>query len=79
MIQYARSSHYYDNVYVSFNSKLAEFQRGFRSQSTCQTKLVQFMHYIICSLDGAVYHFIGNMDFESSTRARRGGGGGEVI
>ena len=36
------------------DSTLADCQHGFRSQRSCKTQLVQFMHDIISNLDGAV-------------------------
>ena len=39
---------------VDKHSRLADCQHGFRSQRSCETQLVQFVHDIISNLDGAV-------------------------
>ena len=40
--------------HLALDSILADCQHGFRSQSSCETQLVQFVHDIISNLDGAV-------------------------
>ena len=42
------------NKHLALDSILADCQHGFRSQRSCQTQLVQFVHDIISNLDGAV-------------------------
>ena len=42
------------NKHLALDSILADCQHGFRSQRSCQTKLVQFVHDIISNLDWAV-------------------------
>ena len=42
------------NKNVALDSRLADCQHGFRSQRSCETQLVQFVHDIISNLDGAV-------------------------
>ena len=42
------------NKHLALNSILADCQHGFRSQRSCETQLVQFVHDIISNLDGAV-------------------------
>ena len=42
------------NKHLAFDSILADYQHGFRSQRTCETQLVQFVHDIISNLDGAL-------------------------
>ena len=42
------------NIHLALDSILADCQHGFRSQRSCQTKLVQFVHDIISNLDWAV-------------------------
>ena len=39
---------------ISWPRILADCQHGFRSQRSCETQLVQFVHDIISNLDGAV-------------------------
>ena len=41
------------NKHLALDSILADCQYGFRSQRSCETQLVQFVH-IISNLDGAV-------------------------
>ena len=40
--------------YLALDSILADCQDGFRSQRSCKTQLVQFVHNIISNPDGAV-------------------------
>ena len=40
--------------HIALDSILADCQHGFRSQRSCETQLVQFVHDIISNLDGAV-------------------------
>ena len=40
--------------HLALDSILADCQHGFRSQRSCETQLVQFVHDIINNLDGAV-------------------------
>ena len=40
--------------HLALESTLADCQHGFRSQRSCETGLVQFVHDIISNLDGAV-------------------------
>ena len=40
--------------HLALDSILADCQHGFRSQRSCKTQLVQFVHDIISNLDGAV-------------------------
>ena len=40
--------------HFALDSILADCQHGFRSQRSCETQLVQFVHDIISNLDGAV-------------------------
>ena len=40
--------------HLALDSILADCQHGFRSQRSCETQLVQFVHDIISNLDGAV-------------------------
>ena len=42
------------NRHIALDSILADCQHGFRSQSSCETLLVHFVHDIISNLDGAV-------------------------
>ena len=42
------------NKHLAIDSTLADFQHGYRSQRSCETQLVQFVHDIISNLDGAV-------------------------
>ena len=42
------------NKHLALDSILADCQHGFRSQRSCETQLVQFVHDIISNLDGAV-------------------------
>ena len=42
------------NKHLAIDSILADCQHGFRSQRSCETQLVQFLHDIISNLDGAV-------------------------
>ena len=42
------------NKHLALDSNLADCQHGFRSQRSCETQLVQFVHDIISNLDGAV-------------------------
>ena len=42
------------NKHLVLDSILADCQHGFRSQRSCETQLVQFVHDIISNLDGAV-------------------------
>ena len=42
------------NKHVALDNVLADCQHGFRSQRSCKTQLVQFVHDIISNLDGAV-------------------------
>ena len=42
------------NKHLALDSILADCQHGFRSQRSCETQLVQFVHHIISNLDGAV-------------------------
>ena len=42
------------NKHLAIDSTLADFQHGYRSQRSCETQLVQFVHDIINNLDGAV-------------------------
>ena len=42
------------NKHLALNSILADCQHGFRSQRSCKTQLVQFVHNIISNLDWAV-------------------------
>ena len=42
------------NKHLALDSILADCQHGFRSQRSCETHLVQFVHEIISNLDGAV-------------------------
>ena len=42
------------NKHLAFDSILADCQRGFRSQRSCETQLVQFFHDIVRNLDGAI-------------------------
>ena len=42
------------NKHFALDSILAYCQHGFRSQRSCKTQLVQFVHDIISNLDGAV-------------------------
>ena len=44
----------YINKHLTLDSILADCQHGFRSQRSCETQLVQFVHDIISNLDGAV-------------------------
>ena len=44
------------NKHLALDSILADCQHGFRSQRSCETQLVQFVHDIISNLDGAVNH-----------------------
>ena len=44
------------NKHLALDSILADCQHGFRSQRSCKTLLVQFVHNIIGNLDGAVNH-----------------------
>ena len=42
------------NKNVALDSRFADCQHGFRSQRSCETQLVQFVHDIFSNLDGAV-------------------------
>ena len=42
------------NKHLALDSILADCQHGLRSQRSCETQLVQFVHDIISNLDGAV-------------------------
>ena len=42
------------NKHIALDNILADCQHGFRSQRSCETQLVQFVHDIISNLDGAV-------------------------
>ena len=42
------------NRHLAFDSMLTECQHRFRSQRSCETQLVQFVHDIMSKLDGAV-------------------------
>ena len=42
------------NKHLALDSILADCQHGFRSQRSCETQLVQFVHDIISNLDGVV-------------------------
>ena len=42
------------NKHLALDSILADCQHGFRSQRSCETQLVQFVHDIISNLDRAV-------------------------
>ena len=42
------------NKHLALDSILADCQHGFRSQRSCETQLVQFVHDIISNLDGAL-------------------------
>ena len=42
------------NKHLALDSILADCQHGFRSQRSCETQLVQFVHDIVSNLDGAV-------------------------
>ena len=42
------------NKHLALDSILADCQHGFRSQRSCETQLVQFLHNIISNLDGVV-------------------------
>ena len=42
------------NKHLALDSILADCQHGFRSQRSCETQLVHFVHDIISNLDGAV-------------------------
>ena len=42
------------NKHLALDSILADCQHGFRSQRSCESQLVQFVHDIISNLDGAV-------------------------
>ena len=42
------------NKHLALDSIFADCQHGFRSQKSCETQLVQFVHDIISNLDGAV-------------------------
>ena len=46
------------NKHLAFESILADCQHGFRSQRSCETKLVQFFHDLVSNLDRALtrYH-----------------------
>ena len=46
--------HLLQNPRAYFSQQLADCQHGFRSQRSCKTQLVQFVHDIISNLDGAV-------------------------
>ena len=41
------------NKHLALDSIIADCQHGFRSQRSCETQLVQFVHDIISNLDGA--------------------------
>ena len=41
-------------MHLALDSILADCQHGFRSQRSCETQLVQFVHDIISNMDGAV-------------------------
>ena len=45
-----------NNIYkhLAFESILADCQHGFRSQRSCETKLVQFFHDLVSNLDRAL-------------------------
>ena len=42
------------NKHLSLDSILAACQHGFRSRTSCETQLVQFLHDIISNLDGGM-------------------------
>ena len=42
------------NKHLALDSILADCQHSFRSQRSCETQLVKFVHDIISNLDGAV-------------------------
>ena len=42
------------NKHLAFESILADCQHGFRSQRSCETKLVQFFHDLVSNLDRAL-------------------------
>ena len=44
------------NINRALDSRLADCKHGFRSQRSCETQLVQFVHDIISNLDGAMNH-----------------------
>ena len=44
----------YINKHLALDSILVDCQHGFRSQRSCETQLVQFVHDIISNLDGTV-------------------------
>ena len=44
------------NEYIALDGILADYQHGFRSWRSCETQLVQFVHYTISNLDGAINH-----------------------
>ena len=44
------------NKHLALDSILADCQHGFRSQRSCETQLVQFVHDTISNLDGAINH-----------------------
>ena len=55
--QYGIRGHVLDltqDKHLALDSILADCQHGFRSQRSCATQLVQFVHDIISNLDGAV-------------------------
>ena len=42
------------NKHLAFESILADCQHGFRSQTSCETQLVQFFHDLVSNLDRAL-------------------------
>ena len=42
------------NKHIAFESILADYQHGFRSQRSCETQLVQFFHDLVSNLDRAL-------------------------
>ena len=42
------------NKHLAFESILADCQHGFRSQRSCETQLVQFVHDLVSNLDRAL-------------------------
>ena len=42
------------NKHLALDSILADCQHGFRSQRSCETHLVQFVHDLISNLDGGI-------------------------
>ena len=56
LFQFTLSStlHFNINKHLALDSIPADCQHGFRSQGSCETQLVQFVHDIISKLDRAV-------------------------